>query len=192
MPRLALLVAALLIVGVAHWLADADTSRAQGRTGAAATQSDARATVKCKLQAYVNDPDTTGTNVRAAPDRSAPVLQTIRPNDSVVVQITGSNGSWFEIARAELVGDEEKVVFQGRGWIHSSVLGLDVGNNGSGAPSLYAEPSKRSRALKRLTPDGDALKLLACQGDWVKVQTGGKTGWLAAEGQCANPLTTCP
>ena len=197
MSRLKLLLALAVIAG-AGWPATGVTPHARVVPPAVALRAsagpgdNAQTKVACDLSAYVTDPDPKGTNLRSGPNRSAPVVKTLPNANDTVVKITGYSGGWFEISRAETVGDEEKVVFQGRGWVHSSLLGLDVGNNGFGPPALYAAPSKQSRVLKRLKPDEDAVKLLACKDDWVKVQSGGLTGWLSSEGQCANPLTTCP
>lgn len=197
MSKLKLLLAAAAI-GSAFWLTPDATP--QARVGArraavwafAEPGEGAQATVPCNLSAYVTDPDPKGTNIRSAPNKGAPVVRTVQAGGGAVVKITGYSGGWFQISRAETVGDEEKTVFQGRGWVHSSLLGLDVGNNGYGPPGLYAAPSKQSRVLKRLKPDEDAIKLLACKDTWAKVQSGSQTGWLAREGQCSNPLTTCP
>jgi SH3-like domain-containing protein len=197
MSRLNLLLASAAIA-VAVWPATRVTPYARGMTrvaaaGVSAVPGDnAQGKVACDLSAYVTDPDPKGTNVRSGPNKTAPVVKTLPNPSDTVVKITGYSGGWFEISRAETVGDDEKVVFQGRGWVHSSLLGLSVGNNGFGPPALYTEPSKRSRVLKRLKPDEDAVKLLACKDDWAKVQFGDLTGWLASEGQCPNPLTTCP
>lgn len=148
--------------------------------------------VACNLSAYVTDPDPKGTNIRSGPNKNASIIKTVPTDSNAVVQITGSSGGWFQVSEVAATGDDDRVLFKGSGWMHSSVLGMDVGNNGYGPPGLYTTPSKQSRVLRRLKPDQDALKLLACKGTWVQVQVGGQTGWLAPEGQCANPLTTCP
>jgi SH3-like domain-containing protein len=194
MSKPKLLLAAAVIAG-ACWLAPGVTPHARGGAAVwalAGPSDNAQATVPCDLSAYITDPDPKGTNVRSGPSKSAPVVKTLPTGLDTVVKINGYSGGWFQISRAETVGDEEEIVFQGRGWVHSSLLGLDVGNNGYGPPALYAAPSKQSRVLKHLKPDQDAIKLLACKDDWAKVQSGTQTGWLAREGLCANPLTTCP
>jgi hypothetical protein len=166
----------------------------------AASAASGQAKVSCDFSPYLADRDTNtdnGTNIRAKPDRNASIIRTlggknndeISSADGIGVNVTGFSNGWFEISRVEQVGDSDKVIFEGRGWIHSSLLGLDVAN---ADPRLYAEPRKQSRILMKLKADESPLKLLACQGKWVKVETGGKTGWLSPGGQCGNPLTTCP
>lgn len=150
--------------------------------------AEAQTRTSCNISTYINDPDTNGTNIRAKASKDSKILKTIK-NGEVVVEITGYSNGWFEISSADEVGDGDAVLFRGRGWIHSSIIGMDVANPD---PRLYAEPRKQSRVLMKLKADESRLKLVACQGKWVKVETGGKTGWLSPDGQCGNPLTTCP
>lgn len=140
---------------------------------------------KCNLKSYIDDRDPNGTNIRAAPDKNSAILQKIENND-VIVTVTGFSDGWFEISKAEDIGGG--TIFQGSGWIHSSLLGMQIA---AADARLYALPKKNSRILLKLKPE-DAVKLIACQNDWVKIQASGKIGWLAPRGQCANPVTTCP
>lgn len=143
----------------------------------------------CDTEAYLIDDDPKGTNVRAKPDKNSSIVKTLKDRDAIVVKISGSGNGWFEIASAETVGGEnDKTIFRGRGWIHSSLVGMDVAN---AEPKLFAAPTKNSRVLKKLIPDGSEIKPIACQGKWVQARSGNLTGWLAPETQCANPLTTC-
>jgi Uncharacterized protein conserved in bacteria len=150
--------------------------------------AEAQTKTSCDISTYISDQDPNGTNIRAKANKNSAIVKTIQSGD-VVVAITGFSNGWFEISKAELVGDSDDVLFQGRGWIHSSLIGIDVA---APDPRLYAEPRKGSGILMKLKPDESRLTLLACQGEWVKVQTSGKIGWLSHEGQCGNPLTTCP
>ena len=150
-------------------------------------------TVKCEVEAYRrglhNDATAAVTNIRSKPIKNSPIVKVISTTDEVVFSITGSNNGWFEISKVETAGtDSDKILFQGRAWVHSSQLDLDVA---SSDPKLYAEPSKKARVLKKLIPDGSPSEPLACKGKWMKVKSGKLTGWLAPDGQCANPLTTC-
>ena len=149
----------------------------------------AQTKTNCSFSTYIQDEDTTGTNIRAKADKNSAILKTIKDSSSVVAEITGFSNGWFEITMVQEVGDTDKVVFKGRGWIYSSLVGMSVAGPD---PRLYAEPKKGSRILMKLKPDESPLKLIGCQGDWVKVETGGKIGWLSPDGQCGNPLTTCP
>jgi SH3-like domain-containing protein len=151
--------------------------------------AEAQTKTSCDISTYISEDDPNGTNIRAKPNKNSAILKTLKSESDIGIEITGYSNGWFEISGAQEVGDSDKVLFQGRGWIHSSLVGLDV----AGAdPRLYAEPRKRSSILMKLKPDESRLTLLACQGEWVKVQTSGKIGWLSPDGQCGNPLTTCP
>ena len=142
---------------------------------------------KCDFQTYIDDADPDGTNIRRAADKNSVVLKRLK-SAVAVVTVTGYSGGWFEIAAAVEVGSGDSDLFQGRGWIHSSLLGMRVAESDA---RLYAEPKTGSRVLKKLKAEESPLKLIACQGKWVKVRTGGKIGWLAPGGQCGNFLTTC-
>ncbi len=141
---------------------------------------------KCDFKTYIDDGDPHGTNIRAAADKDSAVLKNIK-NDDVIVTVSGFSGGWFEISKAEDIAGS--TIFQNRGWIHSSLLGMQIAESDA---RLYAQPKKNSRVLVKLKPEGSQVKLIACQSDWVKIQTGGKTGWLSPIGQCGNPVTTCP
>jgi len=172
----------LIFSGVSFWLASG-----AGHLGFIVT-AEAQTKTSCDISTYILDQDPNGTKVRTKANKNSKVLETLKKGE-VVVDITGYSNGWFEISRAEDVGDSNEVLFGGRrGWIHSSLIGMDVAN---ADPRLYAEPRKQSRILMKLKADESPLKLLACQGKWVKVETGGKTGWLSPGGQCGNPLTTC-
>ena len=146
-------------------------------------------TVKCDTTAYLTDQDPNGTNVRSKPDKNSAIVKTLGSADAIVVRISRSSKGWFGISSAETAGGEtDKTLFKGRGWIHSSLVGLDVA---SGDPKLYAEPRKRSRVLQKLIPDGSQIKPIGCKGGWMQVLSGKITGWIPPEAQCANPLTTC-
>lgn len=150
------------------------------------TIAEAQTITKCDVKTFIADSDPNGTNIRAAPDKDSKVLQRIK-NDDVIVRVTGFSDGWFEISAAETVDGDS--VFRGRGWIHSSLLGIGIAESDA---RLYAQPKKNSRVLLKLKSDESAVKLIACQNDWVKIQLSGKTGWLAPAGQCGNPVTTCP
>ena len=147
---------------------------------------EAQTLTKCDFKTYIDDSDPNGTNIRAAAGKDASILKNIK-NDDVIVTVSRFSGGWFEISRAEDV--EGNTIFQNRGWIHSSLLGIRIAEADA---RLYAQPKKGSRVLMKLKSEESAVKLIACQNDWVKIQTGGKTGWLSPNGQCGNPVTTCP
>ena len=172
----------LKAVPVAFLFAIATASGAQS-SGVSAT---------CALWAHVNDPDPSGTNVRAAPTSNSAVLARLkaakrRKNAPLpVVYITGQQGAWFRISKAERAG---KLVFSRTGWIHRSLLAVQVRGN----TYLY---SGTSRKLRRVQSTGDVEaegRLLACRAGWAQLRHSGtkKRGWLAPGDFCAGWETTC-
>ncbi len=158
-----------------------------------ATQTIEKAKTKCSVKAYgFGLAETSKTaNVRVAPDKNAAIVKAVTTAEELIFSITGSDGKgWFEISKIETTGsDEDKTLFENRGWVHASNINLSV------APSdarLYAAPSKKSRVVKKLVADESEARPLSCQGDWVQIKSGATNGWLSRGGQCANPLTTCP
>ena len=151
-----------------------------------------KARVKCKVEAYragFADEIPDSTNVRSEPDKNSTIIKTIKTKDEIIFYITGSANGWFEISKVETTGtDFDKTLFKGRGWVHSSMMAIDVAN---ADPKLYTAPQKKSRVLKKLIADESLIRPMACQGDWMKVKSGKLDGWLSPGGQCANPLTTC-
>jgi hypothetical protein len=141
----------------------------------------------CSIHAYVIDPDPKGMNVRAAPSEKARVLKLVNGPNSGTTKVRGYQGGWFrvsEIAAAE----EDAILFTGDGWVHGSLLHVDVAG---GDPNLYAKPTRRSQPIKRLSGDHEGVTLVSCSGNWVQVRVAGTLGWLSPAGQCSNPLTTC-
>jgi len=141
----------------------------------------------CDISAYVIDRDPNGLNVRSAPSSGARVIRTVSNAGSGVARITGQSGAWFRIARIT-DAETDAVLFRGDGWVHGSLLGLDVAN---GDPRLYEAAVARSRMVAKLVADQSGVTLIGCEGGWAKVRAAGRTGWLSPAGQCSNPLTTC-
>lgn len=140
----------------------------------------------CSISAfYLNG---TRLAVHAAPSARSRRLRTAANQGSPVAEITGQNGSWFRISRITDYEDST-TLFQGDGWVPVAALGTSIAN---GDPRLYARPSRQSRRLMRLVPDGSQVTLIGCTGDWAQVRAGRRVGWLSRGGQCSNPLTTCP
>jgi len=88
--------------------------------------------------------------------------------------------------------------YTGRGWIAAGLVGGQYANTGlppEGA--LYAEPREdgqrfpaRTRGGAPIGADGGPKKVLACLGDWVKVESfDGVTGWWRT--LCSTQVTNC-
>lgn len=141
----------------------------------------------CDISAFVIDRDTHGLNVRASPSGNARVIRVVSNAGSGVARITGQSGAWFRVSTITNAEDES-VQFRGDGWVHVSLLGLDVAN---ADPRLYSRPSRQSRPVARLVPEAGQVTLTGCTGTWASVRSGNRAAWLSRDGQCSNPLTTC-
>ena len=143
----------------------------------------------CNITAYQAGIGNSGPlNVRAAPSASARLLRALAGHGSPVATIRGQRGAWFRVSTI-IDAESDEVLFRGDAWVHVSNLGTSVGSDD---PRLYARPSRRSRPIARLVPDGSSVTLIGCSGTWAQVRFRRQTGWLSPGGQCSNPLTTCP
>ena len=141
----------------------------------------------CDIKAYQGNRVSDGVNVRAAPSTQARVVRNLRPEGTSVFDITGYNAGWFRISGA-VEAESDSRIFAGDGWVHHSQLGLRAAHYN---PRLFAGPNAQSRVLANLGGQEPEVALLGCTGDWAQVRAGNRIGWLAPDGQCSNPLTTC-
>jgi len=141
----------------------------------------------CQFSAYVNDRDPKGLNVRSAPGSNQRVIARLPRKDGIFVEIIACEGEWVQISTAE---SNDKVEFQGKGWVYAPLLGISTRGYGTNGVFLYASASTNSKKLTRIPADM-GVKLLSGDGAWVFVEYQNLRGWLAPDDQCPNPLTTC-
>lgn len=146
------------------------------------------------FQAFVTDPDPSGTNVRQIPN--GVIMRILMPNEhSYMVTILEEWNGWFRIAnRIEVIDTDEELYCDGEVptmWIHGSLLGcttrMDV--------QLLTEPSMSAPVSIRIGEDV-VVTLEAIKGDWVKVKhTNSRnksfSGWVKMDALCGNPVTLC-
>jgi hypothetical protein len=150
--------------------------------------------VACDLRLDVVDPDPKGMNVRAKP--AGPVLARIPlAAEWTEVHVTGYANDWFRIDFAETVDDDApggmRAVYRRRhGWVHASGLGMSELNTGEGT-ILRAAPSDSAKHLLGIssTNEPKRVRVLACQGKWLRVSADDITGWTRS--WCNNQRTTC-
>jgi SH3-like domain-containing protein len=148
-------------------------------------------TKRCDVEAYVIDRDPKGMNVRSGPASTYKIVGNL-PNQEVNgirVHITGSQGDWVRIDRAEEEGGEqERTFFKSEGWLYGPLLGVDgVG----GGTQLYEKPLQGSRILKTMPGGSEGGIVRGCRGKWTYVEYKKTRGWAAPGTVCANSLTTC-
>ncbi|MGJ5203590.1 hypothetical protein [Bradyrhizobium sp. HKCCYLR20261] len=157
--------------------------------GAAQAQSGGRQA--CNIEVDVTDRDPNGANVRASPG-GAVVASLKNPTSDgwIVVHLAAQQSDWFEVDRATLIDVDqgtEKVMFQGRGFVHRSVLGVSGLQNGA---VIYREPVATSAKLEPHASGDQTVDLLGCAGDFAKVRIEKGIGWTRQ--LCTNMVTTCP
>jgi SH3-like domain-containing protein len=148
------------------------------------------AAVTCEGYAYTIDPDPKGINIRAAPDKNSPVLRVI-PYDfeGTSVTLSGSSENWVLINSAD--GLTTEFQFQGKGWVHASLLAVRAVHPSGRKVALYSKPDAGSPVVRMIAEETEAL-LTGCKGRWMRVLIGKAKGWLAYGDYCGNPVTTCP
>lgn len=142
----------------------------------------------CNVMMSVIDPDPGGTNVRKAPGGA--VIATLRTSrnvdDWLEVHVVAQDGDWFLIDRADLVGDDSRTVYRGRGYMHRSVLGADGLINGE---PIRADHDARSRQILASEDPDQQVHVLACWGDFMQIRVKHGIGW--TKSLCLNQRTTC-
>jgi hypothetical protein len=144
----------------------------------------------CSVTADVIDHDPKGTNVRATPGgKVIGVLKTSSDpsaDDWIEVHIAGQSGDWFLIDRADLVGDDRKTIFHGRGYVHRSVI---EASGLQGNSQLWTDHDVKSPLIAEHADGDRSVQFLGCWGDFAKVQLKEGTGWTRS--LCLNQRTTC-
>jgi hypothetical protein len=155
-----------------------------------AGNAQAAALQACNLAVDVIDTDPKGTNVRETPGgKVIAVLKTSSDplaDDWIEAHVIGQSGDWFLIDGAKDVGDDEKPIFHGKGYVHRSVLGSSGLWNGS---ALWSDHAETSPLVARQAAGDQTVLFLGCWGHFAKVRVGEGTGW--TQSLCLNTRTTC-
>ena len=110
----------------------------------------------------------------------------------LTVHIKGATGDWVRIDRAiEEGGEQERIFFQGEGWVYAPLLGVGGMAITNGGTNLYKEPKEKSRVVIRIPGGEDSVIVRSCRGRWMYVEYKKVRGWAAPNTLCANSLTAC-
>lgn len=140
----------------------------------------------CNVMMSVIDPDPRGTNVRKMPGGDVATRLNASNDDWIEVHVIAQTGDWFEIDRADLVGDDSRTIYRGRGYMHQSVLGADGLVNGE---PIRADHDVGSRQILASEDPDQQVHVLACWGDFLKIRVKNGVGWTKT--LCLNQRTTC-
>ena len=167
----------------------------------------------CSLHGFSTDTDPAGTNVRAAPDKDAPILGQLPPQQNaegagavgVVLEIVGSKNGWLLIHSASSGDpsvDAVTPVFKKPGWISGDLVGFIVGSS-----ELLDAPNPGGNVVatlqntaKGIGPDSYTVKKVnGCNGKFaditvqlpasIKPNAPELRGW--ASKVCGNQVATC-
>lgn len=146
---------------------------------------------ECSFGALIDDPDPSGLEVRAAPDRNAAVLGRVLPTTYLEkvtrvrteVTVIGFRKGWFLVEAGPYMAANEPSHGQnkpyiGRGWVAGDKLTAELLRD-----MLKQGPSETSANVVNLRvedsngqiSDAQTVKMrriLACSGDWVHVEIG--------------------
>lgn len=140
----------------------------------------------CNVMMSVIDPDPRGTNVRKTPGGDVASTLKAGNDDWIEVHVIAQAGDWFVIDRADLVGDDSRTIYRGRGYMHQSVLGADGLVNGE---PIRADHDVRSKQILVGENADQQVHVLACWGDFLKIRVKNGVGW--TKSLCLNQRTTC-
>jgi hypothetical protein len=166
---------------------------------------------QCDVRGFSADPDPAGTNVRSAPNASAPIIGHLParhtdPKTGITARpefhVTGSKEGWLRIENATGAdaGGAATISFKGPGWISGSIASFTIGDR-----KLYRAPSTNSFIVttlggKDFGPESYRVtRVDGCMDTfvdlYVQILHHGRVngpliqGW--ASSVCASRLTTC-
>jgi hypothetical protein len=145
----------------------------------------------CNAEVDVTDTDPKGTNVRATPGGAVVTALKSSSNDGfIIVHLSGQLGDWYEIDRAKLIDSTlpsgEKILFQGTGYLHKSVVGVSGMQNGG---VVYRNHDIRTDLIDGHAAGDQQVELLGCFAEFLKVHVKKGIGWTTEA--CTNMNTTC-
>lgn len=144
-----------------------------------------------EIQAYLNDADKSGTNIRKSPNGE--IIKTLIKDDvnfEYMITLTTSQDGWFKI-KNPITGSENDInIPGGEGWIHGSVISVDTRNYQGEHLKLLDKPGD-GETLVIFEDQAAGLHLIEICGNWVKVEYNKHKGWIESKWLCGNPLTTC-
>jgi len=152
---------------------------------------EARTCDASETDAYLDDPDLTGTNIRNRPGGDV-IMQLVKDDINIefFLTLTEAQDGWFKL-KSPIGGMEGDIdIPNGEGWIHGSVISADTRNYGGQTIELLDSPEVGT-VVGTIEEEVGGLKILDMCGLWVKVEYDGIAGWIERDWLCGNPLTTC-
>lgn len=148
------------------------------------------AAYSCHAAAYILGTSQQETQILAGPGQQHAVLKKIpKQAEPPFLNIRMGMGNWLRISDVHSL--DGHLLFGGSGWIYALKLATTtkVITPGSKTP-LYSSPNPASKIRSEVDAHSE-VKILYCQGAWLKVRAGKAEGWLSPQHQCANPIYGC-
>lgn len=134
-------------------------------------------------------------SVREKPSSTGKVIGKIpiakEDEEETIVEIIGYSDGWLKIQKAYSI--EDKVIFQGIGWIRAKSVTANVqrpDGNSKKSATLYSQPKSTSKKVGTI-PSETLIQIVGFDCFGLKVIYKGKAGWLSRKDICGNPVTTC-
>lgn len=161
----------------------------------------------CDFQAYSDDKDPAGTNVRAGPGTNYDIVGVLMPeaiDDSYTFtpgfDVIASDSGWFKIGDAvagQYADEIERVVFEGPGWVSAKLVKFEIEDwHLRAGPTFDADVTLEMDPSTPWSMDNiQVTDVHACAGRFVEVTLSNlagdsKRGWVTD--LCGSQVTTCP
>lgn len=146
----------------------------------ASNDEQASRTCACDVMMYLNDPDTSGTNVRDKVNGN--IIRKLHYDKEclcLTVKIKSADDQWLELEEG--------------GWVFGPLFAIGSRNYAQNEKVYLNEsPSDESATVAEYQTEQE-FKVLSCNGSWLYVEgKDKKRGWLNKEMQCPSAVTTCP
>lgn len=146
---------------------------------------------RCSIDAWVQDDDPQGTNVRNAPNLKGKIIETFPSvavtGEDIDLTLIGYQNGWLKI---ELSGDK-KNGFK-TGWISAKKVAVAIESGTLKPAKLYAFPKRSSRRIGTIPNDASVFEIVGFDCFGLKIKYKDISGWLSKDELCGNPRTTCP
>ncbi|MBK8808369.1 MAG: hypothetical protein IPO21_17775 [Bacteroidales bacterium] len=143
----------------------------------------------CFPSVYLNDPDTTGTNIREVP--KGKILWTIKASDDdagIMMDIIEFKTPWLKIQTV----NHPKNIF---GWIYSELVAASTRNYSGEEYMLYENANMDSKQVLKFNQEKEVIIIDGvCGWSKVKILNPDKTfvvGWIENEKLCGSVVTYC-
>jgi hypothetical protein len=146
-----------------------------------------------RLNVCLNDPDTTGTNMRKSP--GGEIITSIKNDPSPMVelfimfQVCEMEGDWLKV---KTVNYSQEL----SGWIHNTVIGANLAVYSELEPIIIYSRGRISSEVVDKVFSEQTITILESSGNFSKIKYKSskgkvKTGWVKNNYLCGNPYTTC-